>query len=355
MNNVCSGKQLYTMETKVAFDLSEGLRAEIISHIEKNQPEVYWDYNDELSKEHIEQIFKATDGLSDVENDLYDRNIDYIFGLEDGAIKEYLSEFKSKIMGELCPELDEDDFEEFEWEEDFREFCREYIHVDFCMNDLLRRTREQVFFYDTCQEFGDQCFNSAMDKYNDIRRIKKTLGIKTKDYDERIRELLDNASYGGQLVVYFKADVKLLRECMDNTTDKTMITFKRDVSIAITNTGNGSGHDIDIKHEFELPFNPENLFYEDTIKYNYSWEVCGMSYDWCDGTDWGFRTKTRKQRTAKSSLNASIDRDREYKRVYDSGKCTFGDMDYQRHRGITYRNEYPCGSKCPHCGTFFVD
>ena len=337
------------MRTMVELNLSEDLEKEIIAYIEKNQPEVYWDYNDELSKEQIEQIFKTKDGLNDVENEIWDRNIDYIFQLEDEAIKECMSEFEEKINAELNTEDSED------WEDDFKEFCREYIGVDMNIKDLIRRTSEQVFFYDTCEEFGDQCFNSQMDKYNDVRRIKKTLGIKTKDFDNQIKELLNNASYGGQLVVYFMADVQTLRECMNNATEKSMITFKRSVSVAITNTWNGSGHDITIKHDFELPFNPENLFYEDTINYNYSWEVCGMVHDWCDGTDWGFRTKTRKQRVAKSSLNAAIDKDRELKRIYDSGKCTFGDMDYKRHRDIKYINEYPCGSRCPHCGTFFID
>lgn len=343
------------METKPFNDLSEGLQKEIIAYIEANQPEVYWDYNDSISKEQIEKIFKSEEGVNDVENEIWDLNHDEQWRLELNCMTEVLSKFKDRIIIELGSNAEEDEDEEMDWEEDFKEFCRECIYVDMNMDDLLGNTSDQVFFYDTCEEFGDQCFNSQMDKYNDVRRIKKTLGIKTKDFDNKIKVLLDNASYGGQLVVYFQAGVKELRECMNKATEKSIITFTRNVSIAITNTGNGSGHDITIKHEFELPFNPENLFYEDTIKYNYSWEVCGMSRDWCNGTKWGFREKTRKQRVAKSSLNAAIDRDKEYQRVFDSGKCTFGDMDYKRHRDMKYSNDYPCGSRCPHCGTFFVD
>lgn len=336
------------METETIFELSESLKNEIISEIEKNQPEMYWDYNDGLSKENIEKIFSEENGLNELENELWELNIDYICDLEAERCKELISEFEERINEELGTEDSE------EWEEEFRDFAREYICVDMDLKGLMRNNRDEVFFYDTCEEFGDQCFNSAMDKYNDLRRIKKTLGIKTNKFDAKVRELLNNASYGGNLVVYFAADVMTLRDCVFSK-EKQFITFKGNVSIAITNTCNGSGHDVEIQHSFKLPFNPDNLFYEDTIKYNYSWAVCGMSRDWCNGTDWGFELATKKVETKESSLNASIAKDREYKRIFASGKCTFGDMDINRHRRVSYVNEYPCGNRCPDCGTFWID
>ena len=42
-------------------------------------------------------------------------------------------------------------------------------------------------------------------------------------------------------------------------------------------------------------------------------------------------------------------------RVYASGGCTAGDMNMLRHRDVYYINNYPCGNKCPHCGTFWID
>jgi len=336
------------METKTISELSEGLKNEIIAEIKKNQPEIYWDYRDEMSKENIDKIFSSEDGLNDVENEIWDLNIDYVCDLEHERCKDLISESEDKINEELNSEDSE------EWEEEFNDFAREYICVDMDLKGLLRNNRDEVFFYDTCEEFGDQCFNSAMDKYNDIRRIKKTLGIKTNQFDAKLRELLNNASYGGNLVVYFAADVLTLRDYVFSETKK-FITFKGNVSIAITDTCNGSGHDVCINHSFKLPFNPENLFYEDTIKYNYSWAVCGMCRDWCSGTDWGFELATKKVKTKESSLNAAIAKDREYKRVFASGKCTFGDMDLTRHRNAPYVNEYPCGNRCLDCGTFFID
>lgn len=343
------------MKTKPFSDLSEELKSRIVAHIEANQPKIYWDRGDELSKEDIDLVFSSEDGINDVEEKLWDWNHDASYELELQCLEETLIEFKDELTAELGWNQNEDEDEAPEWEEEYKDYLRDYISVDMNIRGLIDNTRDSVFFYDTCEEFGGQCFNSPMERYNDIRRIKKTLGIKTKAFDRDVKELLDNASYGGQLVVYFQAGVGNLRERMNKATEKSIITFKGCVSIAITNTGNGSGHSVEIKHEFELPFAPENLFFEDIIKYNYSWAVCGMCHDWCSGTDWGFKEKTRKQRVAKSSLNASIDKDREYKRIYQAGGCTFGDMDIRRHRNTPYSNDYPCGNRCTECGTFWVD
>lgn len=46
---------------------------------------------------------------------------------------------------------------------------------------------------------------------------------------------------------------------------------------------------------------------------------------------------------------------KEYDRVYKAGGCTLGDTDMRRHRDVYYRNVFPCGSVCPHCGQFWGD
>ena len=33
----------------------------------------------------------------------------------------------------------------------------------------------------------------------------------------------------------------------------------------------------------------------------------------------------------------------------------FGDMNISRHKETPYRNDYPCGSRCEDCGTFWID
>ena len=84
-------------------------------------------------------------------------------------------------------------------------------------------------------------------------------------------------------------------------------------------------------------------------------EVCGMTNDWCDSTKWEtgmipFTGSVRKSRMAEYKKQEAA-----YEQTFRSGKCTFGDMNYKRHRDVRYSNEYPAGCRCPHCGTFWID
>ena len=341
------------METKPFSDLSEGLTAEIVKYIEDNQPSVYWDRNDELSKEQICKIFESEDGINDVENEIYDYNLEHICELELEMKSDVLTHFKSRIISELGSNKEDDEDEEPDWEEEFKDFCNDYISVDVDVEALMPGS--QTFFYDTCQEFRDPHPCDLREQYNDLRRIKKTLGIKTSDFDEKIKELLQNANYGGRLVIYFQAGILELLNSLKSTPPNNFIKFSGEVVIAIIDTCGGSGYDTVIKHEFELPFDRDNLFYEDSIKYNYSWAVCGMVRDWCDSTRFSFHEKKSKKAINKSSLTHARSVDRAYAETYRKGGCTAGDMDYSRHRNTEYINNYPCGSRCKDCGTFWVD
>ena len=337
------------MKTKTDFKLSEELNRKIIAYIEKNQPEYYWDYREELSKEQIERIIKEVDGLSDIEDEIYENNCDYDFELEEDCMDSAMNEFKSEISEEIGEE-------QYVWEDDFKDYYRDYISIDTDIKGLIRNTRKQVFFYDTCEEFDETWCMSKTEIYNNIRRIKKTIGLKTNEYDKDIRLMLMQASYGGRLVVYFMSDVYELYEALQHINARTKIKFNGYVTIAIIDTCNGSGDNIEVNHTFELPFNKDNLFYEDVIKYNYSWAVCGMSHDWCSGTNWDiYEAKKIVKAVKESSLNNSINNDRKLTKIYQSGKCTAGDMDMNRHRHVTYINNFPCGNKCLDCGTFWID
>ena len=68
-------------------------KEEIRAWIEKNQPEVYWDYRDELSDRDIAKIIEDEDGLSDIEEKIWEMNIDYIGELERQCITNVAEEF----------------------------------------------------------------------------------------------------------------------------------------------------------------------------------------------------------------------------------------------------------------------
>ncbi|OPY24002.1 MAG: hypothetical protein A4E27_01339 [Methanobacterium sp. PtaU1.Bin242] len=165
--------------------------------------------------------------------------------------------------------------------------------------------------------------------------------------------MVQQASYGGRLVIYFRGDIKE----MINSSQYNTIQFTNPM-IAVIDTYNGSGDNTDIQGiTVTLPYNPENVFIDKLIKYNYTYEVCGMIESWCDTT--GVKFITKKQRKPKekkrSNLYAEIAVEDMYKKAFKEGSCTFGDMDMKRHRHTYYINDFPCGTKCKDCGTFWID
>jgi len=315
-------------------------KEEIRAWIEKNQPEVYWDYRDELSDKDIAKIIEDEDGLSALEDEIWEMNIDHIADLERQCIKNVAEEF----------DFDEDILDD----DEFVDFCNDNISVDLNISDLLDNCGKVVLFYDSGIEL--QGYGQERKEYiADMDEIKKFLKIKISDttHDEKIMQMILQASYGGQLVVYFTASIKEFLEVKENSAIKF-----NNVNIAIIDTCNGSGDDCFIPGvEFTVPFDRSKIFYDKSIKYNYSFAVCGMSSDWCRSTQWAIiEQKGRSTKTeGKSPVQKQKEYDRSCDKVFKQGGCTFGDMDITRHRDIFYRNDFPCGSKCPHCGTFWID
>ena len=267
------------------------------------------------------------------------------------------------ILGELKDEIESDfNLDDGEAEAVLDEF-RDWI-VDTIRNrddsdpigELLRNTSNPVMFYETGEDIEfDVPFGDEKDLNDCIKQIKKALKIKLSEtrWDDQI-SIMVQQGYSGQLVIYFLGDVKE----MMNISDKTHIHF-RNPHVAIINTYNGSGDDCQLQgHEFSIPMDTENIWLDKNMHYSYTYEVCGMHSNWCDGTDVTFEKK-RVKKTNKmkevSALRETQERDKKYQEVFDKGGCTFGDMNYTRHRNMVYRNDYPCGSKCPTCSTFFID
>ena len=185
-------------------------------------------------------------------------------------------------------------------------------------------------------------------------KIRRALKLKKGQYDDEILELVQNASYGGELRIYFNAMFdKLLTHNQD--ADFRTIRFYGDIVVAIADSRNGSGSDITLPIDITLPFKRNNLFVDSQVHYSYANEICGMSNEWCDSTRWETGMKPSKGSILTSKMAEHQLQEAEYEKTFRAGKCTFGDMNYTRHRNTLYINEFPCGNKCPHCGTFWVD
>ena len=215
-------------------------------------------------------------------------------------------------------------------------------------DDLIRNTGDQVVFYDLDMYIED--YSNDLDER--IKDVKKALKIKMKDktYDDAISMMCQQASYGGRLVVYAYVS---LNEVMD-LGKFNRVTFNNPM-VAIIDMNNGSGDHTELGHSFTVPFDKENMFLCKTFKYSYTYSVCGMSSNWCDSTQMKFSTRKARTAPAKSGLHGYLSVENQYKKVFAAGKCSAGDMDMNRHRKTVYINNFPCGTHCKDCGTFWID
>jgi hypothetical protein len=223
------------------------------------------------------------------------------------------------------------------------------------VKDLLKNTGKFSIFIDTGLEIDDGSYRwTRSEQTRWLRKIKRKLKITSSQWDNDIRVMLSQASYGGNLVVYFYESVQNV--LTDNENDWKSVSFTNP-AIAIINTGCGSGDHTHLDgHTFSMPFVRENLFIDKYFKYNYVDAVCGMDSDWCEDSVATFSHDSVKgKRSGVSSLSAQALQDRKQAEIFRKGKCSFGDMDITRHRDVYYINDFPCGNKCPHCGTFWID
>ena len=314
---------------------------------------VYVDYRDSFDgrEEEIQQaIHKQC--WSPLDEAIGDWFIESQWHGEDYAI----DELKKRIKSEF--DLDDEDAE-YLVHDKFHDHLRETIldrDKSTPISDLIRNTGPIVAFYDTGYDvdadswaWGEEHFREEVDGVKNALRILHQVDGHSYDYD--IREMLANASYGGRLVVYFHLDI----EEWINIGNHNTITFDNP-AIAVIDTFNGSGWHTHLnRHEFSLPLDVENVFFDKTIKYNFTYSVCGMDSNWCDSTGVELSTTDSQDEISRSSLNAELGVESMYQKAYDEGGCTHGDMDYKRHRNQKYINEFPCGTHCMDCGTFWID
>lgn len=324
---------------------------DIIALLDKSYELVYVDYRESLD-EYLDKIGEAIrkqdwSPLDELTWEWFDESrwdsVQYIQKeLVDTVSKEF--------------EISEEDAHELifeKYEEEIRYAIEERDSSD-PIADLLRNTQNPVMFYDLGLEVNfDIPFGTPEELKECLKEIKKSLKIKLseKKYDADLILMIEQG-YSGKLVVYFNADI----QDMMKLHDKTHVTFKNPM-VAIINTWQGSGDHTDLPgHEFTIPFAPENFFMDKEIKYSYTYEVCGMYSNWCDCTDLKFsKKKTSKGEVKVSEIHEQAKWERKCNETFKAGKCTPMDMDYKRHRNQIYINNFPCGTKCLDCGTFWID
>ena len=326
------------------------MNAAITPHLPAYVSLYYVDYNDNLcdNNELQEEILRAN-------------NLDPICEKIDEWWDSY--ECAKSYIDDIRNKLDEEDIELTDDDEDE---IRDWLHDNdksTPVDDVLHNTGSVNMFYSLGLEvegwsepgFMCQSYRSSS-VAQEAYKIRRVLGIQkdTKDA-ELIESIVRNASYGGELRIYFSIGLKdILSEDMEQ--DFQQIHFKGSCTVAVYHS-NGSGDFEDIELDKAFPFTRDNLFTSKSDKY--SLENCfGLSSDWLrDSADPIFSTEPlkSKHKIAKSENATRIAQEAEYNKVFKAGGCSAGDMDYNRHRGVYYDNNIPCGSHCPHCKTFWVD
>jgi hypothetical protein len=325
----------------------KNLKKKIFKLLPKRVSLTYIDYRDSI-EDHgvINKVVKEND-LSPIW-DAYD---DCFMDQQWDSVKYILDELISDIQNKF--DIDEQEAEEIveRYNEELKDKIYSLDDSDW-VKDLLNNTGDQVFFYDTGLTMPG--YGESPGTYRLARmEIKKCMGIVGDKYDRRIDLMIDQASYGGNLVVYFNSGIREL--ICDDEIDFTTINFK-DPVIAIIDNMNGSGDDTELNgHSFKIPFNRSNLFMDRAVSYSYTYDVCGMSSNWCNGTTVFLTKENTNDVVTPSSINNYASLQDEYNKTFKEGGCTFGDIKFSRHRNVTYINNYPCGHKCNDCGTFWID
>lgn len=220
---------------------------------------------------------------------------------------------------------------------------------------MIKNTSRQVMFYDTGYEVVSDSWTWDDEKVAQVReQIKSIVSLTSDVSDEDIDDMIQSTTYGGNLVIYFLENF----ERFITERDFKSISF-RHAAIAIIDIDEGSGNHcyLSMDHKFALPFKRENIFLDKSIKYNYTFEVCGLDSKWCRSTivELSEEPSTSGVELSLSGVQNNIEENKRFLKIFNEGGCSFSDRDITRHRDVFYTNNFPCGSKCPHCGAFWVD
>ncbi len=307
----------------------------------------YVDYNDNLN----ESTKVLQECITNQNKDyLYEKIDDWYI---DGAdIDYYITELKSDI--EQKYDIEDADYIMDEYQDEIRDTLHDRDDSDV-LKDLLHNTSKIIMFYDTGYEMESESWSWDEKRIKQERqRIKKHLGIpaKTDTWDNSFDMMIQQASYGGNLEIYFRDDIE---DYLEVNKDFTKISFTNP-TIGIIDHVNGSGDQANFNGlTITLPLNAQNIFIDKEIKYSWTYSIAGMCHDAYDDCKVQFIKGNKKKELPVSKNIAHMKREHELNEVYRKGGCTFGDMDSSRHRNQKYINNYPCGNKCLNCGTFWID
>lgn len=272
------------------------------------------------------------------------------------------SEYLSEIEREMAADNLEGEYRKHE--DDIIEAIREADESD-PIKDLLGNTGKVSMFYSVaecdCRWVEMPFIEPNMVECPDVtaKKVCKLLKIaEGSEQAQKVFSVCENASYGGELRIYFEANIEDMiagDPYGENKQDWKVIQFAGAFAVAVYNSNDGAGDFEYIDLEVELPFIRENLKVSETEKY--SLENCfGMCSDWLDATDMPMFSFNEPQGDCPQIKRSLINEcEKHFEEVFKNGGCSADDANYSRHRDVYYRNDFPCGNICPHCGRVWYD
>lgn len=191
------------------------------------------------------------------------------------------------------------------------------------------------------------------------KKICKLLKItEGSEQAKKVLSVCENASYSGELRIYFEANIEDViagDPYGEKKQDWKTIQFAGTFAVAVYNPTEGAGDFEYIDLKVELPFIRENLKISETERY--SLEKCfGMCGDWLDSTDSPMFSFNRQMGSAPKIKRSLVNQqETNFEEIFKTGGCSPDDSNFSRHRGVYYRNDFPCGYVCPHCGRVWYD
>ena len=326
-----------TREIKVQNNVFEAIKW-LETEYPKGLELIYIDYRENYD-DNVEELQKVLKGESTPDDNMW--GVEARYDTMHEVMGEYLKQTEAEELSQEVRQAMED----WMYEHD----------TSNPMEDLLKNTSRKLFYIETLDYTEQEGLNEK-----ELERQTKRLIKKYGKNDEQIAEIkhvLINQFYGAPVSFYFYADVEEVYNALWKSEKKYINVIGAYFSTIDRVQGSNWIGDRTV---FNLAIPRQDFIanvYLDQAKGNgYGWyDIAGQTqYDEARVRSGDTREKgmllIKSETTEKQKRELLLSQNWE-----KTKKCTFGDMNYSRHKNREYINEYPCGNKCLDCGTFWVD
>jgi hypothetical protein len=224
------------------------------------------------------------------------------------------------------------------------------------VQDLLKNTGDKLCYIET-QDYSGSYEDMNKDEWDKQKQELKTKYAIGEKQEKEIDYVLSNQFYGSPVSFYFNVDVEDLYKALH--TDAKYITIGGAYFSTIDRVqgSNWLGENAEFNLCIPKAEFIEN-FYLDKAKGNgYGWDSIAGQTGYDDASIGTSDTQHKDEILILPVTSETLKREQRLQDHWNKTKtCTYGDMNWNRHKGEKpYNNNFPCGNKCETCGTFWID